>query len=475
MSERQMGFRRIWSPYYCLRLTRYSADHTNITIGNSFIMSALNIYGSGEETGKIAEYYEMPYRCGKTIREVLILGAGMGNDIAAALHNGAVHVDAVEIDPRIVALGRSCHPLKPYDDPRVTVIINDARSWTKQTKGKYDLIVFATLDSHGLFSQLSSLKMENYVYTRESFEEAKALLEEDGLLYVNTGFYGTVFVNHRIYQCLRQVFGKEPRYFLACDSILMYLTSKGEIPDADFSRYRFKRLSVDEGRLRRDSPGAFILPTDDWPHLFLAEKRIPREYLFALAVLLAVSALFVRLSFGPARAFDFNYFFLGAGFMLLETKSITEMGLVFGATWLVNSVVITSVLLIILAVNITLLKIDRFNNIYIPYALLGLCLASAYLTPLGALNIESLPIKIILASAYIGIPVGLASVIFALNFRTAGEQAVPCLGSNMIGAVFGGIAEYFSMVWGLKSLHLLAAGFYLAAMAAMMLQRRRAS
>jgi len=64
--------------------------------------------------------YNLPYRLGPRAERVLVLGAGMGNDVAAALRNGAGHIDAVEIDPAILALGRSLHPEKPYDDPRVT-------------------------------------------------------------------------------------------------------------------------------------------------------------------------------------------------------------------------------------------------------------------------------------------------------------------------------------------------------------------
>ena len=53
---------------------------------------------------------------------MLVLGAGSGTDVVAALRHGARHVDAVEIDPVIVRLGRQYHPDQPYSDPRVTVV-----------------------------------------------------------------------------------------------------------------------------------------------------------------------------------------------------------------------------------------------------------------------------------------------------------------------------------------------------------------
>ena len=45
--------------------------------------------------------------------DVLIIGAGSGNDVAVALAKGARHVDAVEIDPRLYELGRAATPTSP--------------------------------------------------------------------------------------------------------------------------------------------------------------------------------------------------------------------------------------------------------------------------------------------------------------------------------------------------------------------------
>ena len=43
---------------------------------------------------------------------------------------------------------------------------------------------------------------------------------------------------------------------------------------------------------------------------------------------------------GPAA----RMFFLGAGFMLLETKGVVHMALLFGSTWMVNSIVFFAIL-----------------------------------------------------------------------------------------------------------------------------------
>ena len=45
---------------------------------------------------------------------VAVVGAGTGNDVAASLRAGAGRVDAIEIDPAILATGKLAHPEKPY-------------------------------------------------------------------------------------------------------------------------------------------------------------------------------------------------------------------------------------------------------------------------------------------------------------------------------------------------------------------------
>src|SRR5258705_2155374 len=79
---------------------------------------------------------------------VLIIGAGSGNDVSRALQWGAKHVDAVEIDPVIKHLGERDHPNKPYDDPRVTVHLDDGRHFLRTAPDRhYDLVVYALVDS----------------------------------------------------------------------------------------------------------------------------------------------------------------------------------------------------------------------------------------------------------------------------------------------------------------------------------------
>ena len=109
--------------------------------------------------------YNIPYHFYPRPPSVLVLGSGMGNDVAAALRSGAGRVVAVEIDPLILDLGRDRHFEKPYSSARVQVVLDDARSYVQNSNARFDLIVFSLLDSHTTSSHFSNIRIDNYVYT----------------------------------------------------------------------------------------------------------------------------------------------------------------------------------------------------------------------------------------------------------------------------------------------------------------------
>ena len=146
--------------------------------------------------------------CGRPPGKVLVLGAGTGNDVAVALDEGAEHVDAVEIDPVILDLGR-LHPDRPYASPRVRLINTDARAFLNESTEKYDLIVFGTLDSMTRLSALSNVRLDNFVYTRECIAAAKAHLSPQGglvLYFMSTKDY----INQRLSGLLAEAFQQLP-------------------------------------------------------------------------------------------------------------------------------------------------------------------------------------------------------------------------------------------------------------------------
>ena len=140
---------------------------------------------------------------------MLIVGAGSGNDVAVALSEGATHVDAVEIDPTIRALGKKYHADKPYSDPRVTVHINDGRAFIQNDHGKYNLILFALPDSLTLLSGQGSLRLENYLFTKESMKTVKKHLLPGGT-FAMYNYYETYLLD-RYASTLKDVYGGRRR------------------------------------------------------------------------------------------------------------------------------------------------------------------------------------------------------------------------------------------------------------------------
>src|SRR5438876_4633692 len=153
--------------------------------------------------------YNLPYHFYSRPPSVLVLGAGMGNEAAAALRTGAGHVTAVEIDPLILQLGEKLHFEKAYSSPLVQHVQDDARNYVQSSHNRFDLIVFSLLDSHTTSSHFTNIRIDNYVYTLEALQAAKRHLLPDGVFIVKFDVE-TPWVAGRLYSLLDTVFGRAP-------------------------------------------------------------------------------------------------------------------------------------------------------------------------------------------------------------------------------------------------------------------------
>src|SRR5258707_12114922 len=87
----------------------------------------------------------------------------------------------------------------------------------------------------------------------------------------------------------------------------------------------------------------------------MVERGYPVTYMIALGMILLLSYFFVRRTIGFSDPIDRSYlpfFFLGSGFMLVETKAITELGLHLGGTWFVIAAAIMLVLVMAYLANL---------------------------------------------------------------------------------------------------------------------------
>ena len=134
--------------------------------------------------GEFRKRYQFPFQLAKP-GDCLVVGAGSGTDVKEALNAGATHVDAVDIDPRIIDIGREFNPGKPYSSDRVTTICDDARHYFNHSKKQYDMVLFSHLDSISAVGQGGSVRVDNYVYTTNSFRQALKLLKPDGVMVIS--------------------------------------------------------------------------------------------------------------------------------------------------------------------------------------------------------------------------------------------------------------------------------------------------
>jgi SAM-dependent methyltransferase len=438
---------------------------------------------------------------GKPFEEVMVIGAGSGNDVAAALQSGAKRVDAVEIDPVIAELGRLYHPERPYADPRVTLHLDDGRSFARRTGAKYDLAVYAVVDSLVLHSGYSSLRLENFLFTREAFQDVKRTLKPDGV-FVMYNYYRQGWVAGRLAQTAEEVFGVAPliltmpyrdtiraddpqehqfTFLLAGDSkrieAMRARFAKGDSFWSNPAAGESKAINAlratrpagkDWNRVapsRVDLAGIGPLPSDDWPQLYLRDREIPWAPIGQGMLVMALVSIGLLYGFAPALRARLNpqMFFLGAGFMLLETKGVVHMALLFGSTWIVNSIVFFAILVMILCANLYVLRVQpRRLGAY--YALLVAALLVNALVPMNVFLSLPPAARIAASCLVVFIPVFFAGVIFAAVFRDSRRPDLD-FGSNVAGIVLGGLSEQLSLVLGFNYLILVAVAYYLLSLA----------
>jgi hypothetical protein len=150
--------------------------------------------------------------------------------------------------------------------------------------------------------------------------------------------------------------------------------------------------------------------------------------------------------------------FLGAGFMLVETKAVVHMALLFGSTWMVNSVVFFAVLVMILAANLFVLA-ARPQRLWPYYLGLFGALALNALVPLDFFLGMERRAQVTSSCVLVFAPILFAGVIFATSFGQSREPDRD-FGANIAGAILGGLAEYASMLLGFQHLMIVAMAFY---------------
>jgi SAM-dependent methyltransferase len=459
----------IWSSYYRIRYHQIEGGY-EFSVNNIGHQAALS-------PEKKETFYHRPYDVfgNGAFKKVLIIGSGTGSDVALALSRGAERVVAVEIDRELYKLGTKLHPNRPYDDPRVTVHIDDGRAYMRHTNETFDLIIFALTDSLTLTSGYANVRLESFLYTQESINQARDRLTENGLL-VLYNYYREAWSIQRLASLAQNAFGSSP-----------FVTAYGESGRAAAllagPRLRSLDPSLDKPYVERAGfqPGSGVpipiigmgrmeglknttVSTDDWPFFYLLEPALPELYRLPILMVIGFSVLMIALTTpkGTMKSFTPELFFMGVAFMLLEARSLVTFALLFGTTWMVNALVFFAILTSVLISILVSAKI-QFRQLNLLYALLFIFLALNYfISPEAFLAIGSESIRYPAIAIFTFAPVFTANMIFSQAFAKVSRPET-AFAWNLIGIMLGGLCEYLALLTGYRGLLLLVMASYAAA------------
>ena len=506
---------QFWSPYY-----RIDFKEADLSLSVNLIYHQQMV--SRNETFPA---YALPHLINRdagrpAFADVMIIGAGSGNDVSRALQWGAKHVDAVEIDPAIYRLGQAHHPDQPYADPRVEIHNDDGRNFLRATDRKYDLIIYALVDSLVLHSGYSNIRLESFLFTRQAYEDVRRHLKPNGT-FVIYNYFRQGWLAARLKQGLDEVFGAdnsivmtlpyreiiEPESATFGDFTIFFAGDTGQLRDTFKHHFGYwlrtgepptpaspngfqladeqisysvpipsLQTNADPAiKLERFGLAKVLTPaegirtaTDDWPFLYLRKPMIPTLSWRGMVIMGGLGLLliwfFSRKTIADGATTIYNslnlqLFFLGAGFMLIETKAVVTMALLFGGTWIVNSVVFTAILVMILLANLYTFR-WKPANLWPYYTALVISLAVNVIVPLDAFLGMSRAVQVLGSCLLVFTPIFFAGIIFAGSFRRS-ANADTAFGMNVAGAMMGGLAEYSSMALGFKYVVLIALLFYI--------------
>jgi spermidine synthase len=472
----------IWSPYQKLEVRTNRENEVGeyiVTVNNAGYQGLIDL-SLENVLSNPADYpremaglsqYDLPALLHPNPETMLIVGAGTGNDAAGALRNGVRQIVAVDIDPAIISIGRELHPEKPYSNPNVRVINDDARSYLSNTNEKFDVISFGLLDSHTT-TAMTNARLDYYVYTLESIEQAKSRLAEGGVMVLSFEVQKK-FIAERIRLALVEVFGQDPIVFQIPYSSFGWggvIFVAGDLESVQ------RQLDVNEDLaayikdLQETYPlnlgNATRITTDDWPYIYLESPKIPVIYflLFGIMTLIMVRSFRkwdASSSFTFGNASFWHFAFLGTAFLLLEVQNISKASVSLGNTWQVNAVIITAVLMMALLANWIEYKFPRLPLLPVYSLLIGTSLG-LYFIDLAGFNHLPYIQRAFIVGGLTSLPMLFSGIVFIRSFAATPDKS-NALGANLIGATFGALLQSITFVTGIKFLLLVVAVFYILA------------
>lgn len=427
-----------WSPYYKIQTQKLETGEPGFLLIRANGVPHQLMAPSAWKIAQGERIYETPYlRLPKKFDDVLIIGAGSGSDVAIALSQGAKRIDAVDIDPTIMAIGAANNIDRPYSNPGVTRHVNDGRAFLENTDRKYDLVLFALPDSLTLVSGASQIRLESFLFTEEAMASVRRVLKPEGA-FAMYNYYREPWLIDRLAGSAQKAFGHAPCVDTWADAQAVVSVAMQESAQTCGEPWQ---------------PTTTVTTvTDDAPFLYFRGDGFPPLYTFTIIAILLASLVTVRVLGGPLGTMRpyADLFFMGAAFLLLETKNIATFALLFGTTWFVNALVFAGVLVVVLAAVETERRVKTPPLKWV-FAAIAASLALAWLIKPEWLLPLPFAARLVAATLLAFVPIYLANIAFAKRFRQSSDSQ-SAFAINLLGTIVGGCLEYAALFTGYNNL-----------------------
>lgn len=466
----------------------------------------------GRSSLEIAEALPaLPYRLLQPQR-VLSIGSGGGYDAVVAKRMGSQHIDAVEINAGVLEVVEQARDFNGdvYHQPGVTVHHAEGRQFVRQApRHSYDLII--ALLAQSLAGNLKEYALsENYLYTREAFEDYLGALREDGTLALVLN--NATFVRKLVRTAVevlddRGVAGREcvavvvspaesPYDHLLLIRAQPFTTQQRHDLAQDIAEHKYVPQHVPHGTLEPDvqfSAAALagdaqvrLQPaTDNRPFFFHVQPGIPAGLkpllqvsgvmLLVALILLALRARSKERSVGIALRQASYFTVLGLAFMVVEVLVLQKTVLLVGFPTL-NLAVVLAVFLLAAGIGSAASSsvVTRFGRRGLIAVILFLCVLLCSLVPLlealqapfDSLSITWRCVALALALFPFAFLMGMPFPIGVRLLEDNAGTSIPVFwGLNGIASVFGStLAVAMALLSGFQWAMLAGAAFYLLAM-----------
>ena len=174
----------------------------------------------------------------------------------------------MEIDPRIAQIGEQMNPDHPYQDPRVTVHINDGRAFLERTdKTVRPHHLRAARLARPWWPGRRQLRLESYLFTQQSLEAAKDHLKPGGA-FAMYNYYREDWLVGRLGNTAAAAFGHDPCIDLLSSVRAVIVVGK---TDAD------QTCGTDAQAVSLASLAGPAPASDNRPFLYLQEPGHPAD------------------------------------------------------------------------------------------------------------------------------------------------------------------------------------------------------